>query len=77
MNATQAAILDTPEQIARYSLAVLRTRLKLENAGMKGRGPSALSVAKRMGYKGTRTTIINTITQELAGNPPAPTEEEL
>ncbi len=59
-------ILDTPEQIARFALASLRGRLKLEELGMRCRGASALSIAKSKGYKGNRKAIIAKLTEELA-----------
>ncbi len=58
-------ILTTPAEISRFALASLRGRLRLESLGMKGRGKSALSIAKGMGYKGTRAEIIATISAEL------------
>lgn len=42
----QAVVLDTPEQIERYRLAVLRSAVKLEALGMKRRGRSATVCAK-------------------------------
>ena len=59
-------IIDTKAGIQGYGLAVLRTRLKLEGQGLRGRGKSALSVAKGMGYKGSREAIIAAITAQLA-----------
>lgn len=44
-------IADTPEKIAFFQLCALRGALRLEAAGMKSRGKSALSIAKKMGYK--------------------------
>lgn len=42
---------DTPEQIAFFQLCSLRAALRMEAAGMKSRGKSALSIVKKMGYK--------------------------
>ena len=61
----QAIILDTPEAIARFALASLRGRLRLEKVGMKGRGRSGRAVAKQMGYKGTIDEQIAAITAKL------------
>lgn len=58
-------ILTTPEEISRFSLASLRGRLRLEAVGMKGRGKSALSIAKAQGFKGNRAEIIAEITAKL------------
>jgi hypothetical protein len=44
-------ICTTPEQIAFFQLCSLRGALRLEAAGMKRRGPSALSIAKKQGFK--------------------------
>lgn len=43
---------DTPEQIAFFQLCALRGALRLEAAGIKRRGKSAVSIAKKMGFKG-------------------------
>lgn len=52
----QAIIADTPEKITHFQLLSLRGAVYLESKGMKrGRGPSALSIAKKMGFK-ARTT---------------------
>lgn len=59
-------ILDTPEAIAKYGLAVLKARLKLEGKGLRGRGPSALSMAKAKGFRGSRESIIAQIEAQLA-----------
>jgi len=44
-------IADTPDKIAFFRLCSLRGALRLEAAGMKSRGKSALSIVKSMGYK--------------------------
>jgi hypothetical protein len=43
--------LDTPDQIAFFRLCALRGALRIEAAGMKRRGPSALKIAKQSGFK--------------------------
>ena len=44
-------IADTPEKIAFFTICALRGALRLESVGLKRRGASALSVAKKMGFK--------------------------
>lgn len=59
-------VIDTPEQIARFALVSLRGRLRLEIAGMKGRGPSAYSILKKKyGYRGTRADVLAALHEEL------------
>jgi len=60
--------LTTPEQIALYRLATLRSALKLESKGLRmGKGPTALSILrKEFGYKGTRDAILAQVTQDVA-----------
>lgn len=58
-------ILTTPEQISTYRLAVLRSTLKLEIAGMKGRGRTALSVLRGMGYSGNREKVLAQVVEDL------------
>lgn len=41
-------IADTPEKIAAFAALQLKARLRLEAAGMKGRGESALSQVRRL-----------------------------
>lgn len=57
--------LTTPEQISTYRLAVLRSTLKLEMAGMKGRGRTALSVLRGMGYSGNREKVLAQVVEDL------------
>ena len=44
--------LTTPEQINRFALACLRGALRLEAAGMKRKGMSAVKEAKQRGFTG-------------------------
>lgn len=44
-------IAETSEKIAFFNLCALRGALRLEAAGMKRRGPSALKQAKDAGFK--------------------------
>ena len=57
--------LTTPEQISAYRLAVLRGALKREMAGMKGRGRTALSVLRGMGYSGNREKVLAQVVEDL------------
>lgn len=41
-----AIVLDNPAAILAYRMLTLRSMLKLEAAGMKRRGPSALKIVK-------------------------------
>lgn len=69
-----SSVIDTPEAIARYALCVLRARLRLEVAGMRSSGPSALSILKRKhGYKGNGRTVLATLNADLAASAPTPT----
>lgn len=43
----ETIVLDTPAQINAFRLLSIRGALKLEAAGMKRRGQSALSIVKR------------------------------
>lgn len=57
-----ATVIDTPEGIALYRLIALKGALKLEALGMKRRGQSALSIAKReYGCKGNRAKVLEQI----------------
>lgn len=49
----------TGHQIEGARLLALRAMLKLEMRGMsRSRAPSAYSMLKKMGYKGTRTEVL-------------------
>jgi len=60
--------LTTPEQIALYRLATLRSALKLESRGLRiSKGPTALSILRsEYGYKGKREAILAQVTQDVA-----------
>jgi hypothetical protein len=60
--------LTTPDQIAIFRLATLRTMLKLETRGLgRGRGPTALSILrKEYGYKGMRDAVLAQVTADTA-----------
>lgn len=52
-------ILTTPNQIEGARLLTLRSMLKLEMKGMtRSRAPSAYSMLKQMGFKGTREQVL-------------------
>lgn len=52
-------ILTTPTQIEGARLLTLRSMLKLEMMGMhRSRAPSAYSMLKQMGFKGTREQVL-------------------
>lgn len=62
-------VCDTPDSIALFSLCALRGALRLEAAGMKRRGPSALKYAKAQGFKAKTAAqaceLVNAKIQEL------------
>ena len=60
-------IADTPEKIAHFQILALRGAVRLEAVGMKrSRGPSALSIAKKMGFKAkTAKEMYDVLTQEI------------
>ena len=52
-------MLTTPTQIEGARLLTLRSMLKLEMKGMsRSRSPSAYSMLKQMGFKGTREQVL-------------------
>jgi hypothetical protein len=64
-------MLTTPNQIEGARLLTLRSMLKLEMKGMKrSRAPSAYSLLKTMGFKGTREQVlaeVDAVRNELIG----------
>lgn len=64
-------MLTTPTQIEGARLLTLRSMLMLEMKGMKrSRAPSAYSMLKTMGFKGTREQVLaelDEIRKELIG----------
>jgi hypothetical protein len=55
----------TEKQITNARLLTLRAMLKLEMKGMKrSRAPSAYSMLKSMGYKGTREAVLAQLDQQ-------------
>lgn len=59
-------VLDTLDQIRAAQLLTLRAMLKLEIKGMHKRGRSAYAILKDLGYKGTRTSVLEQLNQDLA-----------
>jgi hypothetical protein len=59
--------LTTPEQIATYRLAALRTALRLELKGMRvSKGPTAYSILRsQYGYKGKREAVLAQVTADV------------
>lgn len=58
--------LTTPEQIAMFRLATLRSALRLELRGMRvSRGRTAYAVLKDMGYRGTRDAVLAQVTADV------------
>lgn len=60
-------ILDTTEKAIFFDTVRLRRMLELELKGLKGRGPSAYSRLKAMGYKGNRETVYATVSAYVDG----------
>ena len=64
-------MLTTPTQIEGARLLTLRSMLKLEMKGMsRSRAPSAYSMLKTMGFKGTREQVLaelDAVRNELIG----------
>ena len=58
----------TEQQIVNARLLTLRAMLKLEIKGMKrSRAPSAYSMLKSMGYKGSREVVLATLDKQREG----------
>ena len=63
-----AAIIDTPEKIARFQLVVWRGAVKLEKLGMKRRGKSCVSIVRQhFGMKKTASfdEVLERLNREL------------
>lgn len=58
-------VLNQPHQIEAARLATLKAALKLEIKGMTRRGPSAYSILKGMGYKGTRESVLQQVENDV------------
>jgi hypothetical protein len=46
-------------------MLVLRARLRLEIAGMSGRGPTALSRLRKHGYRGQRLKVLADLCRDI------------
>ena len=57
--------LTTTDQIETFRLITLRSALKLEIKGMKGRGQSAYKILKAMGFTGLRQSVLEQVTDEI------------
>lgn len=67
---TNAATLNTPEQINAFGVLQLRTRLKLEIKGMTCR---AYQIVKaQFGFKGSKAKVLDQLETWLEQNPPYP-----
>ena len=59
-------IADTPYKIDLYSLLALRAALRMEVVGLKGRGKSAYSIAKKeLGIKGNKQKVLDQVNQMI------------
>ena len=59
-------IADTPYKIDLYALLSLRAALRLEVVGLKGRGKSAYSIAKKeLGVKGNKQKVLDQVNQMI------------
>ena len=59
-------IADTPYKIELYRLLSLRAALRMEVAGLKGRGKSAYAIAKQeLGIKGNRQKVLDQVNQMI------------
>ena len=59
-------IADTPYKIELYALLSLRAALRMEVAGLKGRGKSAYAIAKQeLGIKGNKQKVLDQVNQMI------------
>ena len=59
-------IADTPYKIDLLKLLYLRRNLRMEVAGLKGRGKSAYSIAKQeLGVKGNKQKVLDQVNQMI------------
>ena len=59
-------IADTPYKIELYALLSLRAALRMEGAGLKGRGQSAYAIAKQeLGVKGNKQKVLDQVNQMI------------
>ena len=59
-------IADTAYKIELYALLSLRAALRMEVAGLKGRGKSAYAIAKQeLGVKGNKQKVLDQVNQMI------------
>ena len=59
-------IADTPYKIQLYGLLSLRAALRMEVAGLKGRGKTAYAIAKQeLGVKGNKQKVLDQVNQMI------------
>jgi hypothetical protein len=59
-------IAETPDQIRFFQLVSLRGRLRLENAGMKSRGPNTMKTCRLHGFSAkNKKEMIQVLTTEI------------
>ena len=59
-------IADTPYKIDLYALLSLRAALRMEVAGLKGRGKTAYAIAKQeLGIKGNKQKVLDQVNQMI------------
>ena len=59
----------TGQDVQKFALLQLRARLKLEQKGLKGHGPSALSQAKKLlDVKGSYDKVLAALERKLEDN---------
>jgi len=59
-------VADTPYKIELYALLSLRAALRMEVAGLKGRGKSAYAIAKQeLGVKGNKQKVLDQVNQMI------------
>jgi succinylarginine dihydrolase len=62
------SVINTPKEIELYRLCTLRTMLRLEILGMsRSKAPSALSMLRKMGYKGDREKVLAQVVADING----------
>ena len=59
-------IADNPYKIDLYALLSLRAALRMEVAGLKGRGKTAYAIAKQeLGIKGNKQKVLDQVNQMI------------
>lgn len=58
-------IFDTPEMIQSFQLATLSKAIELEMKGLRKRGQSASSMARKMGFTGSKKEQVTKIRKQL------------